>query len=257
MMADLDQRYRTMPFDEAIAYLRDKINIDTDSWRDVTDDMHDSLFIVSGAKGSILSEFRTAVDRALEEGQRPEDFRAEFDRIADGWEHSGDAAWRSDTIFFTNLRAAYGRGRDQMQFDPDVVAAQPYVQYQHSDSRNPRPLHLALDGKIFRKDQVPFALPSGFGCSCRYISLSDRDLERLGLEVSELSRGDTLPPVEVDGNTYRPVLEPAEGWDRQPNPNPQERREEILRRIADRAVPEIGEQIINWLAQWLAAQTEA
>jgi len=235
----LDDRYRTMPFEPAIEFMRDKINLDTDSWRDVTDDEHDAAFVVAGAKGSVLSEFRVAVDRAIAEGQRPEDFRKEFDRIAEGWEFNGDAAWRSDIIYFTNLRASYGRGRDQMQFDPAVVAAQPYVQYQHSDAEHPRPLHLALDQMVFRKDRVPFATPNGFGCSCRYTSLSQRDIDRLGLEVSDLSRGDSIP-VEIDGRTYNPVIEPAEGWDRMPNPDPQERREEILRRIADRSVPEVA-----------------
>ena len=254
----LDDRYQRLPFEAAIEFMAEKITLPSDSWRDFSNDEHDAVFMVAGAKGAVLSDLRTAVDSAIADGQRPEEFRDRFEAITADWDDMrGDAAWRSDTIYFTNLRAAYGRGRDQLQFAPEVVAAQPYVKYEHSDSRHPRPLHLALDGKIFRKDNVPFALPSGFGCSCRYTSLSDRDLERLGLEVSELQRGDTLPPVEVDGNIYRPVLEPAEGWDRMPNPNPQQRREEILRRIADRAVPEIGEQIINWLAQWLAAQTEA
>lgn len=247
----LDDRYRTMPFEPAIEFMRDKINLDTDSWRDVTDDEHDAAFVVAGAKGSVLSEFRVAVDRAIAEGQRPEDFRKEFDRIAEGWEFNGDAAWRSDIIYFTNLRASYGRGRDQMQFDPAVVAAQPYVQYQHSDAEHPRPLHLALDQQVFRKYQVPFALPNGYGCSCRYTSLSQRDLDRLGLEVSDLSRGDSIP-VEIDGRTYNPVIEPAEGWDRLPNPNPQERREEILRRIADRSVPEVATYLRQFISDFNA-----
>lgn len=249
----LDDRYRTMPFEPAIEFMRDKITLDSDSWRDVTNDEHDAVFVVAGAKGSVLSELRTAVDAAIAEGQRPEEFQTRFEQIAAGWEDMrGDAAWRANTVYFTNLRASYGRGRDQLQFDPEVIAAEPYVGYEHSDSQHPRPLHLALDKMVFRKDAVPFALPNGYGCDCRYISLSDRDLERLGLEVSELGRGDQLPPVEVEGNTYRPVLEPTEGWDRLPNANPQQRRQEILERIADLAVPEIATQIRSFIAQFLA-----
>lgn len=248
----LDDRYQRLPFQAAIDFMAAKISLDSDSWRDFTDDEHDAVFMVAGAKGAVLSDLRTAVDSAIAEGQRPEEFQERFEQITADWDDMrGDAAWRADTVYFTNLRAAYGRGRDQLQFDPDVIAAQPYVKYEHSDARNPRPLHLALDQQVFRKDAVPFALPNGYGCSCYYVGLSDRDLEREGLTVSDLSRGDSIP-VEVGGQTYNPVIEPAEGWNRMPNPNPQQRRQEILQRIADRAAPSIAEQITTWLAQWLA-----
>ncbi|MEM6836282.1 MAG: hypothetical protein AAF609_05455 [Cyanobacteria bacterium P01_C01_bin.120] len=248
----LDDRYRTLPFQAAIDFMAEKITLDSDSWRDFTDDEHDAVFMVAGAKGSVLSELRTAVDSAIADGQRPEEFRERFEQIADGWDDMrGDSAWRANTVLFTNLRASYGRGRDQLQFDPAVMAAQPFAKYEHSDSQHPRPLHLALDQQVFRKDNIPFALPNGFGCDCRYTSLSQRDVDRLGLEVSDLSRGDALS-VDMDGRTYNPVLEPAEGWDRMPNPNPQQRRQEVLERIADRAVPEIATQIRVFIAQFLA-----
>lgn len=249
----LDDRYRTMPFEPAIEFMRDKINLDTDSWRDVTDDEHDAAFVVAGAKGSVLSEFRVAVDRAIAEGQRPEDFRKEFDRIAEGWEFNGDAAWRSDIIYFTNLRASYGRGRESMLFDEEVKRFEPYVQYEHSDADNPRPAHLAMDGKVFRKDDPGlWSLPSGYGCSCRWVGLRDADLSRMNLQVESVPRGEQVEVTMPDGRVYRPTAGPDEGWNRSPNPNPQQRRREILERIASRVQPEIAEQIRNFIANFLA-----
>ncbi|MBW4484902.1 MAG: hypothetical protein KME14_20395 [Tildeniella torsiva UHER 1998/13D] len=239
----IDDRYRTQPFGEALEFLRGKINLDTESWRDISGDEADAFFTVAGAKGSLLSELRVAVDDAIERGVRPEEFQQTFERIAEGWDYNGDAAWRSRIIYQTNLRAAYGRGRDEYQQDPAVQRLQPYLQYQHSDSRAPRPNHIALDGVVFRADQVPWALPAGYGCGCRYISLSQRQLDAQGLAVSSLKKGDTVQVNMPDGRTVTTTLRPDEGWDRQPGQARGARRQELIQRVIDRSPPEIAQQI--------------
>jgi len=239
----VEDRYATAPFREAIEYLRDKISLDTDSWRDIADDEHDAFFVVAGAKGSLLSELRAAVDKAIERGQRPEDFQAAFEQITEGWEYRGDAGWRSQIIFRTNLRASYGRGRDAYQQDPEVQRLQPYLQYTHGDSLNPRPSHLALDGKVFRANAIPFPLPAGYGCSCRYVSLSQRELERAGLSVSEIQKGDSVTVEMPDGQVQQAVIEPDPGWDRTPGMPSEARRQDLIQRVIDRSPPEIAAQI--------------
>lgn len=239
----VEDRYATAPFREAIEYLRSKINLDTDSWRDIADDENDAFFVVAGAKGSLLSELRAAVDKAIERGQRPDEFQAAFEQIAKGWEYRGDAGWRSQIIFRTNLRASYGRGRDAYQQDPEVQRLQPFLQYVHGDSLNPRPSHLALDGKVFRANAIPFPLPAGYGCSCRYISLSQRELERAGLSVSEIQKGDSVAVEMPDGQVQQAVIEPDPGWDRTPGLPSEARRQALIQRVIDRSPPEIAAQI--------------
>lgn len=235
MTANTDTRYQRIPFEEAIRYLADKITLPSNSWRDIRDDEHDAFFVIAGAKGSILSELREAVETAIRTGQRLEDFQPTFERIAEGWEYNGTAGWRSQVILQTNLRASYGRGREEMQLDPAVRSLQPYLRYIHGGSLNPRPHHLALDGQVFTAETMPWALPCGYGCTCRYVSLSSRRLEQLGLQPSTLRRGDIMP----DGLP----LEPDKGWDRQPGQARGARREELIRGVIDRSPPEIAQQI--------------
>jgi uncharacterized protein with gpF-like domain len=246
----IENRYATMPFAEAIAYLSERINLPTDSWRDIADDEHDVFFVVAGAKGSLLAELRTAVDKAIADGLRPEEFQAQFEKIAEGWDYNGDAAWRSRIIYQANLRASYGRGREEYQLDPEVLKAQPFLQYIHGDSRAPRPNHLALDGKVFRGDSLPWALPSGYGCSCRYVSLSQRDLDREGLSVTELARGDTVQVEMPDGQTRTTTLESDRGWDRAPGRARGERRQEIYGQVLGRLPAEIAGDVAQDVARY-------
>ncbi|MBT9137666.1 MAG: hypothetical protein DDT31_00204 [Syntrophomonadaceae bacterium] len=136
-------------------------------------------------KGALLQDIRSEVERALREGKSREDFKTEFNQIVDrrGW--SGDRDWRASIIYQTNLRQAYGDGRCRQMNDPDVISARPYRMWVHGDSRVPRPEHRAMNGKVFRADH-PVAqtrLPSGFGCKCTWVSLSERDMKRRGLSV--------------------------------------------------------------------------
>lgn len=228
----LDTRYQRLPFTEAITFLKGKITLDTDRYDDIRDDEADAFFTVAGAKGSLLAEMRSAVEDAIERGQRPADFRARFAEIAEGW--AGNNDWRADLIYKTNLRTAYARGREEYQLDPDVLLIQPYLQFIHGDAIVPRPHHQALDGQVFRAENVPFALPNGYGCGCRYVSLSERDMQREGLSVSTLSRGAIVGGVP---------LEPEPGWDRMPGASRDERRQDLVQRVIDRAGGAIGQAV--------------
>lgn len=252
----LEDRYRRIPFDEAIDFLRQKINVDTDSSYDILDAEHDALFCVAGAKGSVLSELREAVTRAIADGQRLEDFQERFNEIAEGWEHKGDAAWRARVIYQTNMRMAHAAGRYQQQLDPAVLRVKPYLQCIHGGSAHPRPSHLALDKKVFRAQDCPIYFPSGYGCACRTISLSDRDLSRFGLEVSTIARGDRVE-VEVDGKIFNPVIEPDQGFDYVPGQSSQERRQEIAEQMLARMSPDIREQVAENFADINRAMEQA
>jgi len=191
--------YLDLPFDEAIKFFRDKVNIPTARWTDLWQDMHAKGFMIAGAmKADLLSDFRGAVDRAISEGTSLEAFQKDFDTIVEkhGWSYNGGRGWRSRVIYETNVHTAYAAGRWQQMTDPDVMSRRPYLQYRHGDSAAPRPEHLAWDGLVLPADDPWWDThypPNGWGCKCSVFSLSERDMARLGKDAP-----DTAP----DGGTY-------------------------------------------------------
>jgi hypothetical protein len=235
------------PFQGAIDWLRGRIPLDTTSASDIRDDEHDAVFVVAGAKGAMLSDIQVALDRALVEGRRIEDFAQDFEGIVGDWDGRGVASgWRARLVYQTNMRTAYGRGREDRQFAPAAIAAQPYVQASHSDALHPRPLHKAMDGKVFRKVDVPFSFPNGYGCGCRWLGLTQGQVDRRGLQVESLSRGDVLT---YEGE--RIPLEPDPGWDVRPTTDRAARREAALRNIAARSTPEVRASLLGFLSRFL------
>lgn len=189
--------YGNLPFEEAIAFFRDKLNMPTATWDEVWKEAHDTGFMVAGAMDAdLLMDLRDAVDKAIADGTTLEEFRKDFDDLVEksGWEYVGGRNWRTRLIFETNLRTAYAAGRWEQMRDPDVMRLRPYWQYRHGDSIVPRPEHLALDGLVLPADD-PFWRthypPNGWGCKCKVVTLSKRDLAKMGK-----SGPDTAPEIK-------------------------------------------------------------
>lgn len=216
--------YSNVPFNEAIAYLSQKISIPTNRPGMVLNAEHDAAFIVAGAKGSLLADIRSITERAITQGWPLDKYKAKFNQVADGW--SGNKDWRAQIIYQTNMRMAYAAGRYTYQLDPETIKAFPYLQAVHSDHSNYRPLHKALDGKIFKAQEIPLSLPNGFFCGCRYISV---DKEMLGdRTISDLKRGD-----KIDGLP----IEPEQGFDYVPNQSSATARRNMIQDIMKRLPP--------------------
>jgi len=175
-----------LPPREAIGFLAQKVNATTTHWTDVWRTGHSRAFMVAGAAtDALVRDFRDAVTRAIEQGRTPADFRRDFDAIVarNGWVHNGSAAWRANLIYDVNLSMAYSAGRWAQQTKPEVLAAFPYLQYQHSGAEHPRLQHLAWNGLVLRADDAWWQThypPNGWRCGCRARSRSARDLARMG-----------------------------------------------------------------------------
>lgn len=178
-------KYGNRPFHEAIDYFRNKLNVPTERWNDVWQDAHNSSFMIAGAlQNDLLNDFRQAVDRAIAEGKSITWFKSEFQNIVKqhGWSHYGDADWRSRVIYDTNMRQAYNAGRfEQLQHFE-------YWEYQHGDSRQPRPLHLSWHGLVLPKDdpwwQTHFPT-NGWGCKCRVRGRTRQYVERKNIKINK------------------------------------------------------------------------
>ena len=182
----IDAIYQNLPFEEAIAFFRQKINLPTATWTDIWKAMHTRAFVVAGAiKADLIQDLRDAVDQAISEGTTLQDFRKAFDDTVarHGWRYKGGRNWRSRLIFETNIRTAYAEGRWQQMTDPELLKVRPYLLYRHGDSRNPRLHHLAWDGLVLPADDPWWHThypPNGWGCKCRVFSISPRELKKMG-----------------------------------------------------------------------------
>lgn len=190
------------PFAEQVAFFRAKLNLPTERWDDIWQAAHDRAFIVAGAaKADLLADLRAAVDKGIHDGTTLAEFRRDFRAIVarhgwTGWTGEGTkagVAWRTRTIFETNLRTSYAAGRYRQLTDPELLALRPFWRYVHSDLvKTPRPHHKGWgdSGLTLRHDhpfwQTHFP-PNGWGCRCTVTA------------VRETGKGD--------------ATEPPEGWD--------------------------------------------
>ena len=150
--------YGNLPFDKQIEFFRGKVNLPTQAWTDIWEGMHSRAFVVAGAmKSDLLTDLRSAVDRAVADGGTIQQFRKDFDGIVakHGWSYKGGRNWRTRVIFDTNLRQSYNSGREEQMNDPELRKRRPYGLYRHGNSAFPRPQHLAWDNLALPLDD-PF-----------------------------------------------------------------------------------------------------
>ncbi len=204
-------------FQEQIDFLRRKLNLPSESWRDIQSAAHDRAFVVAGAtKADLLHDLRKAVDQAVKGGSIGE-FRKNFAELVakhgwTGWTGEGTKAgeaWRTRVIYQTNLMTSYAAGRRAQLLDPDLVERRPFWRYVHNDSvTHPRPQHKRWgDMKLTLRHDHPFwethFPPNGWGCKCRVVA------------VAAPGDGDGTEPPEGWAQTDPATVAPVgidEGW---------------------------------------------
>lgn len=211
-------------FAEQIAFLRRKLNLPSETWRDIERAAHDRAFIVAGAmKADLLADLRKAVDQAVQGGSIGE-FRKQFAAAIakhgwTGWTGEGTKAgeaWRTRVIYQTNMLTSYAAGRRAQLLDPDLLSRRPYWRYVHADGvAHPRPNHLQWGNmRLTLRYDHPFWQthfpPNGWGCHC-YV-----------MAVAKPGDGDATEPPQgwdqVDPATGSPVGI-DEGFDYAPGAN--------------------------------------
>lgn len=213
-----------LPFQEQIAFFRQKLNLPTEHFDDILKAGHDRAFVVAGAaKADLLSDLQAALDQAIKDGKSIEWFRDNFSAIVkkhgwEGWTGSGTAAgrdWRTRIIYRTNVMSSYAAGRYAQLTNPALLKIAPYWKYVHNDTvAHPRPLHVGWSGLVLKHDDPFWAThfpPNGWGCRCRVTAVTAREF-----------KGDTAPPetywTKKDrwGNTHNVPTGIDYGWDYAP-----------------------------------------
>ena len=178
--AEFEHVFR-LPFAEASAWFRGKLNIPTTKWDELEGSAHGKGFMSAGAyQADLLNELRQMTDKAIDGGTDIRAFRKQFRPLVEryGWQlQGGGPAWRSDLIWRTNIQTAYQAGRWQ-QFE---IANVEFLKYVHNDGvRNPRPNHLAMDGIILPRTDPFWQInypPNGWGCKCRAVAATRAEYE--------------------------------------------------------------------------------
>ena len=210
-----DAEYFGTPFEAQIAYLRQKLNLPTERWDDITGRAHDRAFVVAGAaKADLLTDLHQQLLTRATDGAGINAFRKDFKQIVakhgwTGWTGEGTKegeAWRTRVIYQTNMASSYAAGRYAQMSDPEVLKLHPYWRYIHSEgAMHPRPHHLAWHGLTLPADH-PFwkthYAPNGWGCQCRITSVTRAEGER------SAKAGLGEPPAgwdQIDPKTGAPV----------------------------------------------------
>lgn len=202
-MPNLDLAYcMTLPPKQAVAYLRSKGMAITWDWEEQWQEAHAQAFTVAKVtRLDILEDIRSAVQQAIDEGKTSAWFEKELTPVLQGKGWWGTAAhvdpdtgevsqvqlgspWRLQTIYRTNLQTAYMAGRFQALLEN--VDERPYWMYVAILDGKTRPGHRAMNGKVLRYDDPfwqSFYPPNGWGCRCRVVALSARDVLKLGIVV--------------------------------------------------------------------------
>ncbi|WP_419147566.1 phage minor head protein [Pseudoalteromonas 'SMAR'] len=225
-MPDLSPQYgRIVKFEEAISNLKQKIQIPTESYKDLQGHIHARAFTVAGAtKTELLNDLYKSVEASIENGESISKFRKHFDDVVakHGWSYKGKRGWRTQVIYQNNKNTARAAGRWQQQ--ERIKHRRPYLLYLTAGDQRVRADHqkwhyilLPLEHK-FWDSHYP---PNGWMCRCKVVSLSDADIKRMGLTVTPDNVVDPLfKPFKVVDPQTGEELEKLAGIDLGWNYNP-------------------------------------
>ncbi|GBC62495.1 phage head morphogenesis protein [Desulfonema ishimotonii] len=202
-----------LPMKEAKRFWKDKMPTAAKNFDALADAAHTKAFMVSGLnRMDQVCGVYEAMYQAIDAGETLAEFRARIPKIiADqGWND-----YRTDLIFRTNIQSAYMSGRYAQM--AATAKTRPYWQYSAINDSRTRPAHAYMHGKVFPADSPIWDTwypPNGYKCRCGVKSLSERQLGKRGLKVSDDPTGKTFVPTDPKTGLRLPArkLRPDPGW---------------------------------------------
>lgn len=193
-------------------------------YQDVWNEEHLTAFTAAKVMQlDILQDMKESIEKAIENGETLEQFKKNLLPILyqKGWigkqliedpitkeikEVYIDTPSRLKTIYETNLRSAYMKGRFDRAYNSTL---HPYLMYRIGPSKNHRKEHLEWDGLILDKND-PFWLshnpPNGWGCKCYTVAISKARKEKYEKEGIPTADGDGQTK-KIKVKTQRPKIE--------------------------------------------------
>lgn len=186
-------------FREAVAFLKGKKALASEEYRLLDDESRAKAFTVSGYTSlEVLQEFLGCLTKAAEEGTTKEQFREDMNRFLEEHGYEGINPWKSDNIFRTNMQTAFNAGHYKSMTDETTMKLRPYWRYRTAGDGNVRESHAVMEGRVYRADDPIWDIwypPNGFRCRCMVVSLTRKQVERMGLHI------ETDAPFDLDRST--------------------------------------------------------
>jgi SPP1 gp7 family putative phage head morphogenesis protein len=197
--------------EDVIKYFEQKGFTFSWDWHEVWQEAQAKAFTVAKVmKLDILQSIYDEVDKAVKEGITAEQFAKDLEpelrslgwwgkvRAEDvpGYDPDSDidpnkeiqlgSPYRLNIIYRTNLQTSYMAGRYKQQMANKD--ARPCFMWVSILDENTRPMHAALDGRVFKYDDVFWDThypPIDWGCRCRVRALTDDQVKAMGLHIEQ------------------------------------------------------------------------
>ncbi len=186
-------------FRAAVEFLKGKKVLTKEEYKFLDAESRAKAFTVSGYTSlGVLQEFLDCLQKAAEEGTTMGQFRKDMNRFLEEHGYEGLNPWKSDNIFRTNMQAAFNAGHYKSMTDETAMRLRPYWRYRTAADGNVRESHAVMEGRVFRADDPIWNIwypPNGYKCRCMVVSLTRKQVEKLGLPV------ETVVPHGVDYST--------------------------------------------------------
>lgn len=193
------------PPQDAIRYLEQKFPKASWAYTDLLDNAHDRAFVVAKMVDvDLATTVQRSIIDAMQEGKGYKAWAKDIDKVLakSGWydgqinvDAQGNAKkvvtggqHRLETIYRTNVAAAYEAGRQQVIFNDRDDDPFGYVMYSAIMDNRTRPTHKALHGKVMEKSDPAWSSispPNGYNCRCTIVELTQGQVDRYGYKVSK------------------------------------------------------------------------
>ncbi len=202
-------------FREAVAFLEGKRVLNSDEYKLLDDESRARAFTVSGYTSlEVLQEFLDCLAKAAGEGTTKEQFRDDMNRFLTEHGYEGINPWKSDNIFRTNMQTAFNAGHYRSMTDKTTMKLRPYWRYCTAGDGHVRESHAVMEGRVYRADDPIWDIwypPNGFRCRCMVVSLTPKQVERMGIQVEDSA------PFDIDYSTGELVYKfPDKGFSNNP-----------------------------------------
>ena len=193
------------PPQDAIRYLEQKFPKASWAYTDLLDNAHNRAFVVAKMVDvDLATTVQRSIIDAMQEGKGYKAWAKDIDKVLakSGWydgqinvDAQGNAKkvvtggqHRLETIYRTNVAAAYEAGRQQVIFNDRDDDPFGYVMYSAIMDNRTRPTHKALHGKVMEKSDPAWSSispPNGYNCRCTIVELTQGQIDRYGYKVTK------------------------------------------------------------------------